>query len=160
MKCVLKAYTPPGHSVLAGWRNQPRRCWPSTPQTWPKVDGLGVGGTTGEYYALSFDERVRTFNTVAEAAGGKSWLTAGINATTTSEVIRLGQAAKAAGMSALLVAAPYYAQPTQEELLEHLLKVDDALDLPIMLYNFPARTGTAIGDEILETLLQRPNFRP
>lgn len=124
-----------------------------------KVAGLGIGGTTGEYYALSFDERVRTFNTVAEAAGGKTWLTAGINATTTDEVIRLGRAAKAAGMSALLVAAPYYAQPTQEELLQHLLKVDDALDLPIMLYNFPARTGTAIGDEILETLLQRPNFQ-
>jgi 4-hydroxy-tetrahydrodipicolinate synthase len=160
MKCVLKAYTPPGHSVLPDGEINHALLAEHAADLAAKVDGLGVGGTTGEYYALSFDERVRTFNTVAEAAGGKSWLTAGINATTTSEVIRLGQAAKAAGMSALLVAAPYYAQPTQEELLEHLLKVDDALDLPIMLYNFPARTGTAIGDEILETLLQRPNFRP
>ena len=123
-----------------------------------RVSGLGVGGTTGEYYALSFDERVETFNTVAEAAGGKTYLTAGINATTTHEVLRLGQEAKRAGMQALLVAAPYYAQPTQEELLAHLLKVDDALDMPIMLYNFPARTGTAIGDEVLEKLLDRPNF--
>ncbi|KAG8152386.1 dihydrodipicolinate synthase family protein [Burkholderia catarinensis] len=123
-----------------------------------RVSGLGIGGTTGEYYALSFDERVRTFGTVAEAAGGKTFLTAGINATTTGEVIRLGQAAKRAGMSALLVAAPYYAQPTQEELLAHLLKVDDALDMPVMLYNFPARTGTAIGDDILATLLERRNF--
>ncbi|RQS63656.1 dihydrodipicolinate synthase family protein [Burkholderia sp. Bp8963] len=123
-----------------------------------RVSGLGIGGTTGEYYALSFDERVRTFNTVAEAAGGKTFLTAGINATTTKEVIRLGQEAKRAGLSALLVAAPYYAQPTQEELLTHLQKVDDALDMPIMLYNFPARTGTAIGDDVLATLLERPNF--
>ncbi|TCW82858.1 dihydrodipicolinate synthase family protein [Burkholderia sp. SRS-46] len=123
-----------------------------------RVSGLGIGGTTGEYYALSFDERVATFDTVAAAAGGKTWLTAGINATTTREVIRLGQAAKRAGLNALLVAAPYYAQPTQEELLAHLLKVDDSVDLPIILYNFPARTGTAIGDDVLATLLERPNF--
>ena len=44
-----------------------------------RVSGLGIGGTTGEYYALSFDERVQTFNTVAEAAGGKTWLTAGMS---------------------------------------------------------------------------------
>ncbi|SFT83307.1 dihydrodipicolinate synthase family protein [Paraburkholderia aspalathi] len=123
-----------------------------------RVSGLGVGGTTGEYYALSFDERVQTFNTVAEAAGGKTYLTAGINATTTKEVIRLGLEAKRAGLSALLVAAPYYAQPTQEELLLHLLKVDDSLDMPIMLYNFPARTGTEISDGVLQKLLERPNF--
>lgn len=123
-----------------------------------RVSGLGVGGTTGEYYALSFDERVKTFNTVAQAAGGKTYLTAGINATTTREVIRLGQEAKRAGMQALLVAAPYYVQPTQEELLAHLLKVDDALDMPVMLYNFPARTGTEISDDVLEKLLERPNF--
>ncbi|WP_341318046.1 dihydrodipicolinate synthase family protein [Paraburkholderia sp. IMGN_8] len=123
-----------------------------------RVSGLGVGGTTGEYYALSFEERVQTFNTVAEAAGGKTYLTAGINATTTKEVIRLGQEAKRAGLSALLLAAPYYAQPTQEELLNHMLKVDDSLDMPIMLYNFPARTGTDISDGVLARLLERPNF--
>jgi 4-hydroxy-tetrahydrodipicolinate synthase len=123
-----------------------------------RVSGLGIGGTTGEYYALSFDERVRTFNTVAEAAGGKTYLTAGINATTTDEVIRLGQQAKRAGLSALLLAAPYYAQPTQDELLTHMLKVDDSLDMPIMLYNFPARTGTDISDGVLEKLLERSNF--
>jgi 4-hydroxy-tetrahydrodipicolinate synthase len=123
-----------------------------------RVSGLGVGGTTGEYYALSFEERVKTFDTVAKAAGGKSYLTAGINATTTDEVLRLGREAKRAGLNALLVAAPYYVQPTQEELLTHLLKIDDALDMPIMLYNFPARTGTEISDGVLEKLLERPNF--
>jgi 4-hydroxy-tetrahydrodipicolinate synthase len=122
------------------------------------LSGLGVGGTTGEYYALSFDERVRTFNTVADAAGGKTYLTAGINATTTREVLLLGQEAKNAGIPALLVAAPYYVQPTQDELLQHLLAIDDTLDMPIMLYNFPARTGTDISDRVLEELLARPNF--
>lgn len=122
------------------------------------LSGLGVGGTTGEYYALSFEERVRTFDAVAEAAGGKTFLTAGINATTTAEVLRLGKEAKRAGFAALLMAAPYYAQPTQDELLKHLLTVDDHLDMPIMLYNFPARTGTEISDGVLATLLERPNF--
>ncbi|SAL27443.1 dihydrodipicolinate synthase family protein [Caballeronia humi] len=122
------------------------------------LSGLGVGGTTGEYYALSFDERVATFHSVAQAAGGKTLLTAGINATTTREVLRLGQEAKKAGLDALLLAAPYYAQPTQDELLQHMLAVDDSLDMPIMLYNFPARTGTDISDRVLEELLERPNF--
>jgi 4-hydroxy-tetrahydrodipicolinate synthase len=124
-----------------------------------RVAGLGVGGTTGEYYALSFEERVKTFDTVAQAAGGRTYLTAGINATTTAEVLRIGHEAKRAGLNALLIAAPYYAQPTQEELLIHLKKVDDALDMPIMLYNFPARTGTEISDAVLDALLERPNFR-
>ncbi|MCB6182089.1 dihydrodipicolinate synthase family protein [Leeia sp. TBRC 13508] len=121
------------------------------------LSGLGVGGTTGEYYALSFDERLKTFDTVAAAVGGKIDLIAGINATTTTEVIRLGKAAKSAGFNSVLVAAPYYAQPTQDELLAHLQKVDDAVDLPIMLYNFPARTGTEISDAVLETMLERKN---
>jgi 4-hydroxy-tetrahydrodipicolinate synthase len=124
-----------------------------------RLTGMGVGGTTGEYYALTLDEREKTFDTVTEAVGGKSVLTAGINATTTKDVIRLGLAAKRAGMNALLMAAPYYAQPTQEELLAHFLKVDDAVDLPVMLYNFPARTGTEISDAVLAKLLERPNFQ-
>jgi 4-hydroxy-tetrahydrodipicolinate synthase len=124
-----------------------------------RLTGLGVGGTTGEYYALTLEEREKTFVTVTEAVGGQTVLTAGINATTTKDVIRLGLAAKRAGMSALLMATPYYAQPTQDELLAHFLKVDDAVDLPVMLYNFPARTGTEISDAVLAKLLERPNFQ-
>jgi 4-hydroxy-tetrahydrodipicolinate synthase len=124
-----------------------------------RLAGLSVGGTTGEYYALTLDERLATFATVTEAVGGKVFLSAGINATTTKDVIHLGLAAKRAGIQSLLMATPYYTQPTQEELLTHFLKVDDAVDLPIMLYNFPARTGTAISDEVLGKLLERPNFQ-
>lgn len=124
-----------------------------------RLAGLCIGGTTGEYYALTLEERIRTFHTVAEAAGDKTFLTAGINATNTKDVIHLGLEAKRAGLPALLVAAPYYAQPTQEELLAHFLKVDDAIDLPIMLYNYPAKTGTEISDPVLAKLLERPNFQ-
>ncbi|WP_439887787.1 dihydrodipicolinate synthase family protein [Pseudomonas sp. MBLB4123] len=123
------------------------------------VHGLIIGGTTGEYYALSNAERKRLFDAVAEQAKGRITLMAGINATSTEESLDLGRHAKAAGFDCILLAAPYYCQPTQEELLAHALCVDDALDLPIMLYNFPARTGTPMSFEFIDALKGRPNFQ-
>ncbi|AOE85483.1 dihydrodipicolinate synthase family protein [Pseudomonas sp. TCU-HL1] len=123
------------------------------------IHGLIVGGTTGEYYALSNGERKQLFGAVAELAAGRIPLMAGINATTTEESLDLGRHAKSAGFDCILLAAPYYCQPTQDELLAHACTVDDALDLPTMLYNFPARTGTAMSFEFIDALKQRPNFQ-
>lgn len=123
------------------------------------VSGLIVGGTTGEYYALSNKERKDLLKSVAEVNAGRLPLMAGINATTTEESIDLGRHAKALGYGSILLAAPYYAQPTQDELLVHALAVDDALDLPIMLYNFPGRTGTEMSFAFIDALKQRPNFQ-
>lgn len=123
------------------------------------VHGLIIGGTTGEYYALSHDERLAVFDFVADHAKARIPLMAGINATTTQESLALGRHAKKIGYNAILLAAPYYCQPTQQELLTHALSVDDALDLPIMLYNFPARTGTEMSWAFIEGLKSRPNFQ-
>ncbi|NMG44162.1 dihydrodipicolinate synthase family protein [Aromatoleum toluvorans] len=123
------------------------------------VHGLIVGGTTGEYYALSKDERKRLFDYVADHVKGRLPLMAGINATTTEESLELGRHAKAAGFGSILVAAPYYCQPTQDELLAHVRCVDDALGLPIMLYNFPDRTGTPMSFEFINALRDRPNVQ-
>ncbi len=123
------------------------------------VHGLIIGGTTGEYYALSRDERKQVLDFVAGHAKGRIPIMAGINATTTEESLELGQHARAAGFDAILVAAPYYCQPTQEELLKHVQRIDDALDMPIMLYNFPDRTGTPMSFEFIEALRERPNFQ-
>ncbi|MFC3284125.1 dihydrodipicolinate synthase family protein [Litchfieldella rifensis] len=123
------------------------------------VHGLIIGGTTGEYYALSKAERKQVFDFVAGHAKGRIPIMAGINATTTEDSLELGEHAKAAGFDAILVAAPYYCQPTQEELLTHVCRVDDALDMPIMLYNFPDRTGTPMSLEFIEALRERPNFQ-
>ena len=123
------------------------------------VSGLIVGGTTGEYYALSNAERRALLQGVAEMARGRVTLMAGINATSTDESIGLGLHARGLGYQSILVAAPYYCQPTQDELLAHTLAIDDAINLPAMLYNFPARTGTAMGFEYLEALRARPNFQ-
>ncbi|MDI5933151.1 dihydrodipicolinate synthase family protein [Halomonas kalidii] len=123
------------------------------------VHGLIIGGTTGEYYALSKEERKQVFDSVAGHAKGRIPIMAGINATTTEDSLELGQHAKAAGFDAILVAAPYYCQPAQDELLTHVRCVDDALDMPIMLYNFPDRTGVPMTLELIEALRDRPNVQ-
>ena len=124
-----------------------------------KISGLIVGGTTGEYYALSKQERKELLQCVASLAKGRITLMAGINATTTEESLDIGLYAKSLGYESILVAAPYYCQPTQEELLAHTLALDDAIDLPAMLYNFPARTGTEMSFEFIDALKGRPNFQ-
>lgn len=124
-----------------------------------RVSGLIVGGTTGEYYALSNVERRDVLQGVMNLVRGRIPLMAGINSTSTGESIELGKYAKQVGYESILVAAPYYCQPTQEELLAHTLAVDDALDMPAMLYNFPARTGTEMSFEFINALRNRPNFQ-
>lgn len=124
-----------------------------------KVNGLIVGGTTGEYYALSKQERKDLLKAVVRLAKGRIPLMAGINATSTDESLDIGLYAKQLGYESILVAAPYYCQPTQEELLAHTLAIDDAINLPAMLYNFPARTGTEMSFGFIDALKSRPNFQ-
>lgn len=124
-----------------------------------EVNGIIVGGTTGEYYALSNTERKELLLAVMKLVNGRVPLMAGINSTSTNESLDLGHYAKQAGYDAILLAAPYYCQPTQQELLTYALTVDDALDLPVMLYNFPARTGTEMSFEFINGLRNRPNFQ-
>lgn len=129
-----------------------------------EVHGLVIGGTTGEYYALSHQERLDIFDTVAahmrsRPESSRVPLLAGINSTTTEESLALGRHAKQAGFDGILIAAPYYSHPTQGELLAHIERIDDAIDLPIMLYNFPDRTGVPMSLELLEALRKRPNVQ-
>ncbi|QPI65962.1 dihydrodipicolinate synthase family protein [Vreelandella venusta] len=124
-----------------------------------KVSGLIIGGTTAEYYALSKNERKQTLSYVAKHVQKRLPIMAGINATTTDECLELGQHAKTVGYNALLVAAPYYCQPTQDELLAHVRYIDGELDMPIMLYNFPDRTGTPMSMEFIQALNDRPNIQ-
>jgi 4-hydroxy-tetrahydrodipicolinate synthase len=109
-------------------------------------------GTTGEYYALSGDERRQIMTFVAERVDGRAKLLAGTNATTTNEVIDLSRFAREAGYEGVMLAAPYYSLPTPEELATHFEAVAEATQMPILLYNFPARTGVDLGPELLEAL--------
>lgn len=109
-------------------------------------------GSTGEYYALSSEERRSVMKFVAQRVDGRAQLLAGTNATTTAEVIALSNYANELGYEGVLLAAPYYSLPTRDELTAHYTRVAEAVDMPILLYNFPARTGVDMDLEFLESL--------
>lgn len=109
-------------------------------------------GTTGEYYALRAAEREAVMRRVADRVNGRVELLAGTNAASTAEVVEQTRIAKDLGFSGVLLAAPYYSLPTPHELVQHYRTVAADTGMPIMLYNFPARTGVDLGPEVLAGL--------
>ena len=123
-----------------------------------KVHGIIVGGTTGEYYAQSPDERIEMMKLASATLKGRTPLIIGVSAIRTEDCIEYAQAAKRHGADAILMSAPFYAVPTQAELAEHAIAIDKAANLPIMLYNYPGRTGTIMTSEFFDRVSQHPNF--
>ena len=121
------------------------------------VVGLVPGGTTGEVYAFSEGERLDIFKFVKEVAGGRAKLIAGTNSGATRDVVRYSQVAEKMGYDGLMVAVPPYSRPNQRELLAHYSAVAEAVDIPIVLYNFPWRAGTEVGWEVLDGLTKYPH---
>lgn len=122
------------------------------------MQGIIVGGTTGEYYAMTKDERVRTMEIAREVTQDRVPLITGVGALRTEDAEEYAREAKRVGADCLLLGAPYYACPTSLELVRHCLSVERQTDLPIMLYNFPDRTNAPMDEEFLERVSQRPNF--
>ena len=123
------------------------------------VHGIIIGGTTGEYYAQSTEERVELLKYAKDVAGTRIPLIAGVGAIRTEDSISFAQEAKALHYDGILVGAPYYAVPTQLELANHALAIDRAVGLPIMLYNYPGRTGTMMDLEFLDRVGRSANFK-
>jgi 4-hydroxy-tetrahydrodipicolinate synthase len=123
------------------------------------VSGIIVGGTTGEFYALSADERVRQFGFASEVIKGRVPLICGVNDITTQGACGFAEAARDAGADGLLLAAPYYSLPTETEHAAHCLKIDQTTGLPIMLYNYPGRTGIEMGEQFLSLVSKSPNIK-
>lgn len=123
------------------------------------VHGIIPLGSTGEYYALSPQERHDVVAATIDAAAGRVPVVAGTNAGSTREVVEYALAAQGAGVDGILLAAPYYSLPTGDELVEHIHSVNDAIDIPIMLYNYPARTGVDMTPDIVERLAEMDNVR-
>lgn len=122
------------------------------------VHGIVLGGTTGEYYAQTSAERVEMMHRARELIGDRVPLVMGVSALRTEDASYYAEAARAAGAEAILLGSPYYALPTERELALHCLEVERHADLPVMLYNFPSRTGAMMGDEFLERVGRNPNF--
>ena len=122
------------------------------------VDGLIIGGTTGEYHVQTIEERAESIRIAKSVIAGQVPMIAGIGAIRTEDCIQLGQMARDHGADAILMNAPYYAVPTQSELAEHALAIDHAVNLPIMLYNYPGRTGTIMEREFFDRISESSNF--
>ena len=105
------------------------------------TDGLVPVGTTGESPTLSMEEHKRVLDLCVQAAKGTGVpVIAGTGSNSTAEAIELTQYAKKIGADAAMLVVPYYNKPTQEGLFRHFKAIDDAVDIPIFIYNVPVRT--------------------
>jgi len=123
------------------------------------VHGIISAGTTGEYYAQSFEERVHLARLTKELVDGRVPLVVGTGALRTEESIAYARAAKEIGADAILVATPPYSMPTGREIALHALAIDRAVDMPVMLYNYPGRMGVNMDEDCLDRLGRSANFR-
>lgn len=112
-----------------------------------KVHGVIVGGSTGEYYAQTMQERIDLAAYAKEVVGKRIPLIIGTGAIRTEDSVAYAAHAKEIGADAILVSSPPYALPTERENAVHALTVDRAANLPIMLYNYPARMGVKMGED-------------
>jgi 4-hydroxy-tetrahydrodipicolinate synthase len=108
-------------------------------------DGLVVSGTTGESPTTTVAEDAETLAAVRDAVGDRARIVAGIGTNDTRTSVELAQQAEKTGADGLLLVTPYYNKPGQRGILEHFRTVAAATDVPVMLYDVPGRTGTAIG---------------
>lgn len=115
-------------------------------------DGIVVCGTTGESPTLSWDEEYQLFQVVKQAVAGKAKVIAGTGSNSTSEAIEATQKAAKLGVDASLQVVPYYNKPPQSGLYQHFAAIASAVDLPMMLYNIPGRTGQVLEPETVAKL--------
>jgi 4-hydroxy-tetrahydrodipicolinate synthase len=122
------------------------------------VHGLVPVGTTGESATLSHDEHRRVVELCIEVARGRVPVIAGAGSNSTAEAIDLARHAKQVGADAALMVTPYYNRPSQEGLFQHYAAVNEAVQLPILVYNVPSRTSVDISNDTLERLARLPNI--
>jgi 4-hydroxy-tetrahydrodipicolinate synthase len=115
-------------------------------------------GTTGESTTLSHDEHRRVIELCVEAARGRVPVIAGAGSNSTEEAIGLLSFAKKVGAHAALVVSPYYNRPTQEGVYAHYKALNEAVQLPIFVYNVPVRTGSDVTPETMARLAKLPNI--
>lgn len=122
------------------------------------VHGLISGGSTGENYAQTVEERLEVARFTKDRAKGRLPLIVGTGAMMTPDSVALAAGAKDMGADAILLASPAYSVPTDRENALNALAIDKAANLPVMLYNYPGRTGTMMGEEFLDRVGRSRNF--
>jgi 4-hydroxy-tetrahydrodipicolinate synthase len=122
------------------------------------IDALVPVGTTGESPTVDFKEHARVIELTVQCVAGRVPVIAGTGANATSEALELHQIAKRAGAPGCLSVNPYYNKPTQEGLYRHFMTLADRVDLPIVLYNIPGRTGIAMSPQTVARLARHHNI--
>jgi len=122
------------------------------------TDCLSPVGTTGESPTLDHDEHERVIAAVVDQASGRIKIVPGTGSNSTREAIRLTRFAQRAGADGALMVGPYYNKPSQEGYFRHFEAVVEAVDLPIVLYNIPGRTGSNILPETIARLAELPTI--
>jgi len=115
-------------------------------------------GTTGEYFNLTTEERKTILRFVADNIKGRARLMAGTNSARPAEILELSLYAKELGYEGLMLASPFYSLPTTPELVAHFKWIAKETGLPILLYNFPARTGVDMSPEFLRGIRSVKNI--
>ncbi|MCE9591328.1 MAG: 4-hydroxy-tetrahydrodipicolinate synthase [Planctomycetes bacterium] len=122
------------------------------------IDGLVPMGTTGESPTLSHEEHREVIEHVVKAARGRVPVIAGTGSNSTAEALELTAHAASVGAAAALMVNPYYNKPTQEGLYRHFMAVADEVDIPIILYNIPGRTGITMSPQTVARLHGHKNI--
>ncbi len=121
-------------------------------------DGLVINGTTGESSTKSDAEDLAVLHAVIEAVGDRATIIAGVGTNDTRHSIEAAQSAAKVGAHGVMAVTPYYNRPPQEGLVRHFTAIADATDLPMITYDIPKRTGTAIELDTLKRLAEHPRI--
>ena len=122
------------------------------------TDAIIACGTTGESSTLTHEEHIGVMRAAVEQAAGRIPVISGTGSNDTAYCIELSQEAEKLGADALLLVTPYYNKTSQRGLVAHYTAVADAVNLPILLYNVPSRTGVDINPETVAALSKHPNI--
>ena len=122
------------------------------------IETIVVAGTTGEASSLSYAELEDIFSFACERTKGKAKIIAGCGCNNTERSAEIARTAEWCGCHGLLAVTPYYNRPTAKGLVEHFTKIADSVNLPLVLYNVPSRTGTNMGVEVYRELASHPRI--
>ncbi len=122
-----------------------------------KVHGIIIGGSTGEYYAQTAEERTQLAVYAKDVIGTRTQLIIGTGAIRTEDAVQYAKGAKSINADAILVTTPPYALPTDQENAIHALTIDRAADMPIMLYNYPGRMCVQMNEGYLARVSKSKN---
>jgi len=121
-------------------------------------DGLVINGTTGESATKTDAEDLAMLSAVIEAVGDRATIVAGVGTNDTAHSVQAARTAAGAGAHGIMAVTPYYNRPPQEGLVRHFHAIADATDLPMITYDIPKRTGTAIETDTLVRIAEHPRI--